>query len=288
MLLLDRPNAGRRRLAHRLPTKGANARWRRSMKHLLVATDLSASSDQAIARAVILASQISAQLTVVHVVDAIDLPRREATAKAEIAAQLARLSAGQAPVTIKVVGGKHVEAILTAAKDASADILVIGKHRAVEDLGVFRGSTGERMVRSGTHSVLLVKTEASGAYQKIVIGVDFSPSSRRAVEFALGTFASAEFVLLHAYAPPTVPGDINARLDAQFTEFMSGLDASRCSQLSRQGPPAPTLLKSIAAIGPDLVITGTSGRGGAGPMRIGTVAERLLTESSTDVLAVRA
>jgi nucleotide-binding universal stress UspA family protein len=259
------------------------------MKNLLVATDLSASSDQAIARAVSLASQIPARLTVIHVVDAADLQHREASAKGEIAAQLARLSAGQAQVTIKVVGGKHVEAILAAAQETSADLLVIGKHRAVEDLGVFRGSTGERMVRSGTRSVLLVKTEgANRDYQKIVVGVDFSPSSRRAVEFALGTFTSAEFILLNAYAPPTVPGDINARLDAQFTEFMSGLDASRCSQLSRQGPPVPTLLKSIAAIGPDLVVTGTSGRSGAGPMQIGTVAERLLTESATDVLAVRA
>jgi nucleotide-binding universal stress UspA family protein len=262
----------------------------RSMTNLLVATDLSAPSDQAIARAVALASQIPAQLTIVHVVDGTtDLPRREAAAKEEIGAQLARLAVGQTPVTTKVVNGKHVEAILAAAQQISADLLVIGKHRAVEDVGVFRGSTGERMVRSGTRSVLLVKTEgANRAYEKIVIGVDFSPSSRRAVEFALDMFPKAEFILLHAYAPPTVPGDINARIDAQFTEFMSGLDASRCSQLSRQGPPVPTLMKSIAAIDPDLVVTGTHGRTGSGPMQIGTVAERLLTELATDVLAVRA
>jgi universal stress protein E len=260
------------------------------MKNLLVATDLSATSDCAVARAVALAAQISAQLTIVHVIDsAADKQRREAVAREQIGAQLARLAATQAQTTIKIVAGKHVEAILAAAQEASADLVVIGKHRAVEDIDVFRGSTGECMVRVGGRSVLLVKTEkASRPYAKIVIGVDFSPSSRRAVEFALDAFVDAEFILAHAYAPPTVPGDINARLDSQFIEFMSGLDASRCSQLSRQGPPVPTLLKTIAAIAPDLVVTGTHGRTGGGPMLIGTVAERLLTECSTDVLAVRA
>lgn len=259
------------------------------MKSLLVATDLSATSDQAIARAIMLATQVTARLTIVHVVDGADAQHREAAAREAIGAQLARLPVGRTPTAIRIVGGKHVEAILSTAQEEAADLLVIGKHRAVEDIGVFRGSTGERMVRSGSRSVLLVKTEAAGrAYGKVVVGVDFSPSSRRAVEFALDMFPNAEVILLHAYAPPTVPGDIDARLDSQFTEFMTGLDIARFSRMSRQGPPVPTLLKAIAAIGPDLVVTGTHGRTGSGPMQIGTVAERLLTEVTTDVLAVRA
>lgn len=262
------------------------------MKNMLVATDLSARSDHAITRAVTLATQTPAKLTVIHVIaDAAEAQRREAEAKAEIGAQLARLQVGGIPTAVKIVTGKHVEAILAAAKDEQADLVLIGKHRAVEDIDLFRGSTGERMVRFGNKSVLLVKTETTDRpYRKIVIGVDFSPASRRAVEFAFALFPDAEFILAHAFAPPTVPGDINARIDALFTEFMSGLSASlpRCSQLSRQGPPAPTLLKAIAAIGPDLVVTGTHGRSGSDAMQIGTVAERVLSESAFDVLAVRA
>jgi universal stress protein E len=258
------------------------------MKNFLVATDLSARSDNAIARAVALATQTPARLTVVHVV-ATDPQHHEAEAKANIGAQLARLQVGQIPTAIKIVTGKHVEAILAAARDEKAELVVIGKHRAVEAIDLFRGSTGERMVRFGNKSVLLVKTEATGRpYHKIVIGVDFSASSRRAVEFAFDLFPQGEFTLVHAFAPPTVPGDVNARVEAQFSEFMAGLSDAPRSRASRQGPPAPTLLKAIATIGPDLVVTGTHGRSGSDAMQIGTVAERVLSEAAVDVLAVRA
>jgi universal stress protein E len=259
------------------------------MKNLLVATDLATRSDRAIARAVTLATQTPSRVTIMHVVpDGADAQRHAADAKANIAAQLAVLPVGSTPTAVKILTGKHVDAILAAAKDEAADLVIIGKHRAVENLDVFRGSTAERMARFGTKSVLLVKTETTDRpYDKIVVAVDFSPSSRRAVEFTLGMFDKAEIILAHAYAPPTVPGDINARLDAQFAEFLAGLDTTRLSQLSRQGPPVPTLLKAIAAIGPDLVVTGTHGRTGGGAMQIGTVAERLLSETNADVLAVR-
>ena len=263
------------------------------MKTLLVATDLSARSDQAIVRAIALAGQMPAKVTIVHVAgDSADAAKnREVEVKNEIAGQLAHLPVGQTQTSVRVLAGKHVEAIFAAAQEEAADLLVIGKHRAVEDIGVFRGSTGERMIRFGTRSVLLVKTEAvSRPYQKIVVGVDFSPSSRSAVEFALDMFPKAEFILVHAYPAPRVAAGIAERLDAQFTEFMHGLGeaVAHCSQLSREGPPVPTVLKAIAAINPDLVVMGTHGRTGSGPMQIGTVAERVLSESACDVLAVRA
>jgi len=65
------------------------------MKRILMATDLSARSDRALQRAVMLAHEFAAQLKIVHVVDeslleAITL-QQEAAARAAIAAQVAAL-----------------------------------------------------------------------------------------------------------------------------------------------------------------------------------------------------
>lgn len=264
------------------------------MKSILVATDLSAGSERALRRAVVLAAQTSSRVTCLHVIDdkltgeAADSRRRDA--ETTIKAQLA--GAHDVPVTVRIVPGNRFDAILKAAQDESADLVVIGRHRSVAELDLFRGSTAERVLKSGTRPVLMVKQAVAAPYQRIMVAIDFSASARNAVEFAIRTFTlpTAELTLVHAFhVPPRVGAGMAERLEAQFAEFLAGLEGPLpvIHKLTEEGPPVPTLLKAIERLSPDLVVVGTHGRTGTGPQQVGTVAERVLSQSAIDVLAVR-
>jgi universal stress protein E len=258
------------------------------MNSILVATDLSAGSEQAVRRAIVFAAQASARVICLHVIDqsltgeAADSRRREA--EAAIKAQLA--GAHDMAVTVRIVPGNHVDAIMAAAQDDSVDLVVIGKHHSVTELDLFRGTTGERVLKLGTRPVLMVKQAVTGPYRRVMIATDFSASARTAVEFAIRTLPKAELTLVHA--APRAGAGMAERLESQFGEFLAGLDDTPLRRLTEEGPPVPTLMKAIERLAPDLVVIGTHGRTGIGPLQIGTVAERVLSQSATDVLAVRA
>ena len=262
------------------------------MNSILVATDLSAGSERALRRAVVLAAQTSSRVTCLHVIDdrlsAEEVDSRTRAAEAAIKAQLA--GAQDMPVSVRIIPGNHFDAIMAAAQDESADLVVIGRHRSVAELDLFRGSTAERVLKSGTRPVLMVKQAVAAPYQRILVAVDFSASARSAVEFAIRTLAipKAELTLIHAFhAPPRGGVGIVERLEGQFAEFLAGLEDVTVRKLTQEGPPVPTLLKAIESEAPDLVVVGTHGRTGTGPAQIGTVAERVLSQSAIDVLAVR-
>ena len=123
------------------------------MKNIIVATDLSARSDRAVRRAAMVAHEWGARLTIVSAVDD-DLPQVAIKALAEAAKdslkeQAAELAVQYPGVQVKtrVVYGRHFEAILNAASDAKADLIVLGQHRQGGVLDLFRGSTSERVAR---------------------------------------------------------------------------------------------------------------------------------------------
>lgn len=252
------------------------------MKSILVATDLSARSEGAIRRAASLAAKSGAQLTVLHVIDEAqpDAEQRGRAAEAKIGS----LGPG---ISVRLMRGKHIDAIEAAAQEAAADLIVIGKHRPVEAVDLFRGSTGERVIRFGTRPVLLVKQAPDAPYARVLVAVDFSPPARQALEYALANFADAELTLVHAFhtVPRTGMAD---RLERQFAEFFAGLELPpTLRKVTEEGAPVPTLLKAIAGQKPDLVVVGTHGRSSGAPVQIGTVAERILSDAECDIVAVR-
>lgn len=262
------------------------------MKSILVATDLSAGSERALRRAVVLAVQTSARATCLHVIDdkltdeAAELRRREA--EAAIKAQLA--GAHDVPVTVRIVQGNQLDAILKAAQDESADVVVIGQHKSVTEIDLFRGSTGESVLKSGARPVLMVKQPVTAHYRHVMVATDFSASARGAVEIAVKSFPRAELTLVHAFhVPPGVGAGITDHLEAQFAELLASLPAPLppIRKVMEEGPPVRTLMAAIERLAPDLVVVGTRGRTGTGPQQIGTVAERVLSQSAVDVLAVR-
>lgn len=147
------------------------------MKRLLIATDLSPRSEQALARALRLMRQHGAELRVCHVVDDA-LPTHLAEAQKVAAESIlkertqALVGDAMASVSTAVIVGKPFAAILHEAIEWSAELIVLGVHRG--GTGMFRGTTAERVIREGHHPVLVVRRDADADYRQAVVGVDFS------------------------------------------------------------------------------------------------------------------
>lgn len=131
---------------------------------IVAATDFSTRSNRAVRQAGLLAKPAEAQLHVVHVVDD-DQPEefvRMESREAErlLSDQLASMTELQGvQVQPKVVTGDPFDGILRAAKEAGADLIVMGSHRKQLLLDIFVGTTIERVIRKGTFPVLMVNKD---------------------------------------------------------------------------------------------------------------------------------
>ncbi len=280
------------------------------LSRVLVATDLSARSDRSVERAVILAKQTGAALTILHVVDA-ELPRRVADrlrddAGSLIADHLISLPNTYAgSVDTKIVLGKSHSDIVDVARTVGAQLLVLGVHRN-ESREFFRGTTAERVIRAFGRPVLMVKTRPQAYYRRVIVGVDFSICSRRAIEFATRLIPDGEFHLVHAFevsskgsllvhdprreVPTILHEQMNQLIETDVVELTAILQAtpSRLFQIIRPGPVRAVIQQQIDQLKPDLLVIGTHGRTGIAHATWGSVAVDLLSRPPCDVLIVPA
>ncbi len=281
------------------------------MKTLLLATDLSARSDRALERAMALAREHGARLTIAHVVDE-DLPVALAegqgkAAREAISQHVGSLTEdGDPSVSIEVLFGRAYVDVLKVAELTEADMVVVGVHREDAFKDMFRGTTAERIIRASAVPVLLVKDRASGPYQKIIVGVDFSVYSRRAVEFAIKFAPAGTFHLVHAFDVPfkgflhdqTTKSEIEERHREEFAHMIenemaafltnTGADAPKLEQVLMEGTAREVIHRQVSSLKPDLLVIGTHGRTGVAHAFLGSVAEDLLAKPPCDVLAVKA
>lgn len=142
--------------------------------------------------------------------------------------------------------------------------------------------------------------------RKILIPIDFSEASRRAMRYGL-EFArdlGAEATLLHAYALPNavLPDGSVILADAQLLasvvdevdrlmrsalEEAALFDAPVSSQ-TVQGDAAKEIVRVADEGGYDLIVMGTHGRTGVRRLVMGSVAEKVVRTSNVPVITARA
>lgn len=284
------------------------------LKSIMVATDLSARSDRALERAVILAKQHTASLTVLHVV-ASDraLAARERTmsaAKADIETAIGRAGGGtDLNVAIEVIAGKGHKDILATADRVQSDLIITGVHRNESGRRPITGTTMERVVRGAAFPVLVVAGRAAGPYARIMIGADFSDCSREAIRSGLAIAPDVETHILHAFNVPfpalqpdaatrrTVEKEHEQKMADMLEEGMVAETHNALKNLKlkkrlhtifRHGDARLVLRKEVDRVAPDLLVLGTHGRAGIAHAIIGSVAEDFLNAPPCDVLVVKA
>jgi len=284
------------------------------LNRLLLASDLSARSDRALERAVQLARQHKAHLTILHVIDE-ELPQAvrtqlAATAETEIKALLTKTGVPRDfDVSVCVTAGREHLMIIEAATNDSCDLVILGRHRDETADKPLRGTTMERVLRQGRVPVLVVAERADTPYRQVMVGVDFSVFSRFALKAAFAVVPGADFHLVHAFQVPFegflsgsagkagLMGERDKALAHVIDEEMSALlhadsagaaDDSKLHHVLRNGEVVSVLRAEAERIKPELLVIGTHGRVGIAHALLGSVAENLLNHPPCDVLAVKA
>lgn len=277
---------------------------------VLVGIDLTERSRNAFERALELARAPGASLVLVHVTsDA--LPSQVATAHESFAREMlgdlvARArSEGIATVEPLIVRGRDYESLIEAARKAKADLIVLGTHRPSTLVQDLLGTTADRVLRLGGLPVLLVRQKPEGRYGSILVAVDFSSASRRALETIARWFAKARIIAVTAYGAARRSmweGAAEARTQAAETRRLA-LKGFLEEVRQTVGPEYEAALAGVVPVvahgwaenvilhaaqehKPDLIVVGTHARGGLEHAILGSVAEWVLTEAPCDVLAI--
>lgn len=281
------------------------------LHHVLVATDLSARSDRAIARGAELAARVHARLTILHVIDE-DLPvhilgedaREARTALAEIAQAIEETHG--LPAEIVVRAGHPAGAIAALAAEEGADLVVMGAHRRRILADIFVGTTIERVIRRASVPVLMANAASPAPHAAILAAIDFSDTALHAVRTAraLGLLDGARLTLLNAFTAPAkdmmliagveerlVQGHVSeealaARRALEAFRASLDLDPARVDLRIEEGAPESVVQGAIPETGADLLVIGTRGATGLDRALMGSVADALLRKVEIDVFAV--
>lgn len=287
---------------------------------IIVATDFSDAASVALERAVLIAREHRASLTLVHAFDQghWDHLRAQGTVIDDVPSQppmnqaLERVHAAASELVHRygvvasgvVAKGPATAAIAAAASDAHATLIVLGPHnRRLGDL-FYLGSTALGVARATSCTVLVVRNAARAAYEQCLVGVDFSPPSQRAVVTAARLFPSTAITLLHAVASFDGPMLFTAALaEAVRAAKVSLREAAieRLAQAFPAGQPgqldaaqrravvesaAGALLHELESGRFDLLAVGRYAKSDLGERVLGSVPANLLLHAAADMLIV--
>jgi nucleotide-binding universal stress UspA family protein len=282
---------------------------------VLLATDFSERSENAMQRVRMLVENGVREIRLLHVVSGTLLDdlkhlvaggvsnRLREALEQKLSEQAGRLQDGL-DVAVEYaleVGRPHV-VIIEQGKQTDS-LIVVGAHtRAMHDW--VRGSMLERMLGAGRQPMLVVRQPANEPYRKVLVPIDFSPCSAAAVEAAIRLAPDAEITLLHVHALPfesklrfagisdkdmaeyRTAGQRQA--EKELADFLQKLDlqARRVTSRLAVGHPPEVILETIDHERCDLVVMGRYGKSGPSEILLGSVTEYVATVGDCDIMVV--
>lgn len=292
----------------------------------LAATDLSAPSRHAAQRAAMLARQSGGKLVLIHVLekDALLELRRLFSPSAEaieqtmhtqaqqaldrLAAELGSAQSGAADplqVDCHLFEGTVLGTLAEQAEALSCNLVVVGAHGAGFMRHWLLGATAERLLRKTLQPVLVVKQAPQLGYRKVLVPVDFSQWSMRAIALARSVAPQAALVLLHACEIPFEGkmrfAGVEEATILQHRQNIKREALARLDELARDAGLTPTQWQPLAAFANapdfileqeeeqdvDLIVLGKHGSGMTEELLLGSVTKHVLGRSRADVLVVR-
>lgn len=294
-------------------------------KTVVIGTSLGPESDAVVASGLALAQALSAKAEIVHAYTPIATlfatfegplvtPQLSETERRQlieaVEAQAARHAApasgasdgvaAKAPaVRTFVAEGPAHRALVERATELDADLILIGSVEAGRHNWTF-GSTADRVVRQAPCPVWVLRGDSPVLPRRVLVPVDLSPTSRRAIETGLALLSPLEdapaFELLFALDPIDSAGlrqfrqDQLVRLAQSELQRMATVFESRGGSIVqrkvRVGGAVAEILAEVEERHPDLVVIGTHGYGGLERLLLGSVASRVIRSSPTSVLVV--
>lgn len=280
------------------------------MPRLLCATDLLPKSEAAIDRAGLLAGQLQAQLSLLHVVAPTTSDRNlEQSLQLAITGLNARARppawrAGSSP-EVNVRTGSPSRLILDAIDKHHVDLLVIGPHRKRSMRDVLEGTIAEKILNKRQCPLLIVSKPAEAEYRQVLLALDVTEESGEAVRAAESLILNArsQAMVMHVCEPPyqgmlrsagvgteEVISYLNQSRREAAAEIRDLLrrtsrDHARYGVVIGDSHPTRAIRRAVEMYQPDLLVMGTS-RGRVRRALIGSVASQVMDAAGCDVLVV--
>ncbi len=206
------------------------------------------------------------------------------------------------PLESEVVVGALPDTIVEHAKGEAADLLAVCSHGRGGVSRWVMGSVAERVLREAPCPVVVAREAAAPTpLRRVVVGVDLSGHSKRALELAgrLCAQHGASLEVVYAWMQPHIGpyGALSGQLLTQMeqevaqhladfvrgAELPSGLEIH---QATPPGPPTSVLVERLKENPPDLLVLGTHGRRGFRRFVLGSVAETTVRYAPCTTLVV--
>lgn len=174
---------------------------------------------------------------------------------------------------------------------AGAGLVVVGGGSRGQRAGVLTGSVSSHVAAHARGPVLVVRVPGwwpgpGWATRPIVVGVDGSPGSEAAIEFAVqeARLRGSELVALHAMAEQAMP--VGGRTDPLGGDRLAALAPADVSLHRRRVDADPRSALVAASAHAAAIVVGSRGRGGMGGVLLGSVSQMLIHQAHCPVFVV--
>jgi len=198
--------------------------------------------------------------------------------------------------------------LIRKTREVDADLIILGAFGSQHpDVGA--GTVATACVRNATNDVLLVRDTHQGSFKKVVAAIDFSDTSRRALERAaqIAQIDGATLHAVHVFAPPWDRyhyREETPHADPQFLSRYKNLLLQKLDDFCKPAKdefPNMTMICDVSdagrhrsgivayaeRIGADLICLGSRGQSNLRDFFLGSTAEKVLANSKCSVLAVK-
>jgi nucleotide-binding universal stress UspA family protein len=213
--------------------------------------------------------------------------------------QIRTLSASDR-ITSRAVPVPAAMAVVDAAADVGADLIIVGATRHGTVARAVLGSTAQRVLRTASVPVL-VSRRRGDTPRRVLLTTDLSELSARvhargvqlATLLARGVEPELRTLLVVAYDVPVMaplePSVLTEAGERQLEEFLADTgSAARAEGRVRVGDPRREIAAEAEEWSADLLVLGTHGRSGVSRFLIGSVAESVLRNVECDTLVIPA
>lgn len=288
------------------------------LRRILATTDLSAPARHAAERAALVSQETAAQLDLLHVANLAPLERlRQLMGSSGAELETRVLDAARSKLVDlaslihqrfgvvanpRVVAGALLAELAREADALAAGLLVCGAKGESVIRHFVLGTTALRVLSTTRCPVLVVKQPPHEPYRRLLVPVDFSPSSLRAIRHARSIAPGAELVLLHIFDVPfegklryaSVDDEVihhyrivakqEATQKLQALRDQAGLPVVGTSLLVLHGDPTFRIIEQEQECDCDLIVVGKHGESVLEELLLGSVTKHVLAESQGDVL----
>lgn len=290
----------------------------RPLHVVLIGTSLESDSDQVVRSGLAVARAAGARVYLVHaarvvvgLVEAdLGLERMQpylTRCEEQLRHQIARLGIGEDELAgARVTAGNPHFVLIAAAREAGADLIVVGATGSGPFAAELLGSTADRVLRKATCPVLVVRGEPRIPPRRVLAPVDLSPLSGDSFRCGLqllSQLAKDEEIEVRAVFALSFLEMLERRQKADdlplaLVEHQSAGELQRFLQENR--PEAPFQVEAAVLPGEarfeilrelnenpfDLVMIGTHGRGGLDRLVLGSVASTVARKAPCSVLMI--